>query len=175
MRIIVSAAAIALLAFASAASGQFAPHVHGAGVLNIAVEGQIVFIELLAPGSDIVGFEYQPTSDRDRKAVSVAVGRLKKGKRLFKFPEDAGCRQEEANVESGLMESDGDAKTKLSGAHAEFHARYRFRCSASKMLNHIDLGYFSMFPRAVELEARTITPQGQGAVALTPASARLTF
>ena len=37
------------------------------------------------------------------------------------------------------------------------------------------VGYFSMFPQAEKLEARTITSRGQSAVELTPASARLTF
>jgi hypothetical protein len=175
LRTIFCATAMALLAFASAAFGQSSPHVHGAGVLNIAVEGRTVFIELMAPGSDIVRFEHYPKSDDDRKAVSVAVGKLKKGMRLFNFPKGAGCQQEEVNVESGLMESDGNAKTKLSAAHAEFLARYQFRCAAPEALNYINIGYFSMFSRAVELEVRTITSQGQGAVELTPTSSRLTF
>jgi hypothetical protein len=162
-----------LLAFAPAAMGQ--SHVHGAGVLNVAVEASTVFIELTAPGSDIVGFEHHPRSDTDRKAVSGAVKKLEDGERLFTFPTGAGCRLEEVKVESGLMESAGHSETKSPGGHAEFQAHYRFRCAAPESLTFIDLEYFSMFSRAEELEARIITSKGQSAMELTANASRLTF
>jgi hypothetical protein len=168
-------AGLVSLTFASAASGQSAPHVHGAGALDIAVDGHIIRIELTAPGSDIVGFEHDPQSDDDHKAISVAVGKLQNGTLIFKFQKTADCLQKEATVESDLIGHHEHAETKQTETHAEFKARYRFHCSTPEALKYIDLGYFSMFPRAVELDVRTITSKGQGAVELTPTSARLTF
>jgi hypothetical protein len=168
-------AGMALLLVTSAASAQSRPHVHGTGELNIAVEGETVIIELTAPGSDIVGFEHEPQTDEDREVVAAAVAKLNQGERLFNFPTDARCRLEEVEVESGLMEGGGHAEAKPPEAHAEFRAGYRFRCSLPEALNYVDLTYFSSFPRAAELDARTITPQGQGAAELTAASPRLRF
>ncbi len=173
-----------MAAASSAALAQSAPHVHGVGELNIAIEGQSVIIELMAPGADIVGFEHEPGTDADRQAVYEAVKALGDGQRLFLFPKGADCRQANAEVETGLMEGDDPAKGRKSedhaeshegDEHAEFHAKYRFRCAAPEALTHVDIGYFSLFPRAEELEVQMITGHGQGAAELTPSASRLRF
>ncbi len=180
-----------LLAAASTAPAQHGPHVHGQGELNVAVEGDTVIIELIAPGSDIVGFEHAPETDADRAAVAAAAGKLEDGERIFAFPKAAGCRLEEAEVESELMDGDGHgdehseehahehadkhSDEHSEEGHAEFHAHYRFRCSAPAALDSVDVRYFATFSRAEELDARIITSRGQGAAELTPAAPRLAF
>ena len=59
--------------------------------------------------------------------------------------------------------------------HAEFHARYHFQCGQPEQLEHIDVKLFEHFPGTNELEVQTISPNGQGAYELTPASPRLNF
>ncbi len=179
MRILSATVGVAMLASASTALSESAPHVHGVGVLNLAVEGKSVIIELVSPASDIVGFEHKPHDGEERKAVEAAVETLKKGERLFQFPKDAGCREKETEVETGLQEDDdhdhGKSHDTHAETHAEFHAHYRFECSRPDALDYVDIDYFSKFSRAKELEVRTITPRGQGATELTPRASRLTF
>ena len=59
--------------------------------------------------------------------------------------------------------------------HAEFHARYHFQCAQPGRLEHIHVKLFEHFPGTSELEVQMISPSGQGAHELTPASSRLTF
>lgn len=171
--------AVAML-LACAPGAQAAEHVHrahehGSGILNVAVEGGTVEVELIAPGSDIVGFEHRPASDDDREAVEKAASLLADGAGIFVFPESAGCTLTEASLDSGLLEEHavGGHGADENGEHAEFHARYRFDCATPESLDAMDLRYFDLFPAARELDASLLTETGQTAAELTPDAARL--
>ena len=167
-------------------------HEHGVGQLNLAVEGDEVEIELTVPGADAVGFEHAPSTNAQKQAVREAARALKVADKLFAFPKAAGCRAEKAEVGSALMDAagskdekhghahekeheHGDDKRKDEEAHAEFRAHYHFHCENPGELTHVDLGFFKAFPSARELQARTITPSGQGAAELTAEAPRLKF
>lgn len=159
-------------------------HEHGVGQLSLAVEGNTVEIEITAPGADIVGFEHAAETEADRAALAAAAARLKDGAGLFRFPPKADCRLEDAEVHSALLDDAHDHEKKHdhdkgqaheAEGHAEFRAHYHFQCADPAALSHVDLGYFTAFPAARELEARTITAKGQGAQELTAERARLTF
>lgn len=184
-----------------AAEREHDAHEHGVGQLNVAVEGEEVEIELVAPGADIVGFEHEATSEADKAAIASASEALADGDALFIFPAEAECRLEEAEVESGLLEDhdeheehdehekhdehegeDEHAHEDEHGhegehedeeTHAEFHAHYHFECEAPEALKSVELRYFERFPNAEELEAQVITDSGQSAQELTAGSNRL--
>jgi hypothetical protein len=180
---------LALGGSAVAAEREHGAHVHGIGQLNLVVEGSLVEIELISPGANIVGFEHAPESPEDRAAVGEAVAILEDGARLFSFPDAAGCRLEEAEIESGLIEGhhaeheggehaeqgDEEHGEHEDKAHAEFHAHYRFDCENADALTHLDLELFQRFPATRELEYQAVLPGGQSAGELTAESARLTF
>ncbi len=178
--IVAFAAALLLAPIAQAAEGEHAAHVHGVGKLNVAVDGQAVEIELIAPGADIVGFEHAPETAEDKAAVEGAAATLKDGEGLFAFPPSAECRLEEAEVESPLLDHDGEKAHEHGEAHegdghAEFQAHYHFVCRQPDRLTHVDIRVFERFRAAQELEVQLISPRGQGATDLTPSSARLKF
>ncbi len=175
---------------ASSADREHGAHEHGVGQLSLAVEGNVVEIEITAPGADIVGFEHAAETEADRATLAAAAARLKDGASLFRFPPNAGCRLEDAEVHSALLDDTHDHEkghdhekkhdhdkghAHEAEGHAEFRAHYHFRCADPAALSHIDLGYFAAFPAARELEARTITAKGQGAAELTADRSRLTF
>ena len=194
-----AAMAVAILLLACAGGAGAAEHVHrahehGSGILNVAVEGATVEIELIAPGSDIVGFEHPATSDADRQAVEAAAATLRDGSGLFVFPDAADCSLAEAVVESGLLHAGehadedehadeeehaetedhaGEEEHAETEAHAEFRARYRFDCAEPESLDSVELRYFDVFPAARELDVSLATEDGQAAVELTPDAARL--
>ena len=85
---------IALLATSPALAQetrQLEAHEHGVGTLNIAIDGTTVAMEFMAPGADIVGFEYEATSAEDRAAVDGAVATLARPLDLFVVPAAAEC------------------------------------------------------------------------------------
>lgn len=74
-------------------------HEHGAGVLNVAIEGNAIAMEFEAPGADIVGFEYKPSTDEDRKLIEAAKADLANPLQYFVLGAAAGCSVVEASVE----------------------------------------------------------------------------
>src|SRR5690606_41217224 len=70
------ASGIVMLAAAAQAedvSRELGPHVHGQGTLAVAIEGNNVQIEFVAPGMDIVGFEHKADTARQKRAVTAAL------------------------------------------------------------------------------------------------------
>lgn len=78
---------------------QLDAHEHGVGALNIAIEGTTVAMEFEAPGADIVGFEYEATSDADHAAIDAALVTLGAPLDLFVMPDAAGCSVVQATAE----------------------------------------------------------------------------
>jgi hypothetical protein len=167
----------------SAADREHGAHAHGVSLLNVAVEGKDVEIELASPADDIVGFEHAPETASEKSAVARASDLLAKGGTIFLFPADARCVLKDATVQSTLEaarkshregRADG-SKDPDHGIemHAEFHVHYRFRCDDPAALSHVDVKLFEHFAAMREVEAQALTAAGQNAQELTPASARL--
>ncbi|MEC8576069.1 MAG: DUF2796 domain-containing protein, partial [Pseudomonadota bacterium] len=90
---------IALLAAAPALaeeSRQLGAHEHGVGLLNMAIDGDVLAIELNVPGADIVGFEHAATAEADRAAVERALAVLADPANLIALPAASACRMDEA-------------------------------------------------------------------------------
>lgn len=166
-------------------------HQHGVSKLKLAIVGTGLEMEIVSPGSDIVGFEHPPANATDKQAIAKATAVFREAGKLFVFPAGARCKLVSTEVEapSGAgddPEKDGhdkhhdekhhDAKDAKEGDHhSEFHGHYRYTCGNPEKLTHIDVKLFDRFPRAREIEVEAITPSGQFARELTPSSARLNF
>jgi hypothetical protein len=148
-------------------------HEHGHSILNIAIEGETVAMELMAPGADIVGFEHEAESAEDEAALEAAEVKLSDPLSLFVMPSEAGCTVETAAVEieedahqaeahdeahHDEAEEHGDEHV---AEHSEFHVEYRLACPEPGELGTIRFGYFEAFPNAMEVEVNVITEKGQ--------------
>lgn len=175
MKRIIAAAFAALWSAAPAAADEesrrdLGAHEHGRGALNVAVEGDSVWIEFEAPGADIVGFEHEAESAEDRAAMDAAREALSQPLSLFALPEAAGCAVESAEVEAvggehGDHEDHGDEEE--DEPHGEFHAEYVLRCAAVGEIRTMEFPYFAAFPNAEELEVNIASEKGQGAFEVT--------
>ncbi len=74
-------------------------HEHGHSSLNMAIEGNTIELELVAPGADIVGFEYVAKSKEDKAKLEKATAKLKDVFSWMKIKGDAGCAVTKAAVE----------------------------------------------------------------------------
>ncbi len=93
---------------------QLDAHEHGVGALNIAIDGQVIGMELSTPGADVVGFEYAAKTAEDRAAIETAVATLARPLDLFVLPEAAQCTVTQASA--GLHSDDHE-----DHAHADEH------------------------------------------------------
>jgi hypothetical protein len=143
---------------------ELAPHVHGAGTLNIAIDGATVTMELNAPAHDIVGFEHKPNNAAQRRAIDTAKRQLSRPLALFVVPPAAGCIVKSAEVKFDT----GEAKTAPAKAapakpaaepkpeaaeakHADFDADYVLTCKAPDKVQSIQFPYFKAFRGAEKL------------------------
>ena len=178
------AAACALGASQAVAEEQreLGAHEHGHSVLNVAIAGDRVEMELMAPGMDIVGFEHAPETDEHKAAVAQAEAILRDPLALFVLPGDAGCAIETAAVElEAEDEHEGEhgeehaeeehaeegeheephAEHEGEESHTEFHAEYAITCDSPDDLGTIEFVFFERFPGAEEIEVTVITESGQ--------------
>ena len=171
-------------AFAEGEKRELGAHEHGHSALNIAIEGDRIEMELIAPGADIVGFEHAAESEEDKAVVEQAETTLGNPLSLFTFSSDAGCSVESASVEiegeehhdehadeahaeeehhedGEHAEADHDVH-ESKASHNEFHAAYALTCSAPDALDGIDFtAFFDNFAGAEEIEVTVISEKGQ--------------
>ncbi|WP_316015010.1 zinc uptake protein ZrgA [Roseobacter sp. HKCCA0434] len=180
-------------------------HVHGVSTLEIAVEGTTVEMNLIAPGADIVGFEYEATSDADLDAVDAAIRTLLMPETIVTLPDAADCRlaevlvhlhgHDEHNHDADMEEADhahdhadeqeedhdhganheGEHDDAAGAVHSEFHARYVFDCQSPDALTAISLPFFDRFETAQEVEAVYVLDTGAGQAEITRDAPELTL
>ncbi|SFB77056.1 DUF2796 domain-containing protein [Tropicimonas isoalkanivorans] len=146
-------------------------HEHGVGQMDIAIEGTRLWMELHAPGADIVGFEHAAGNADDRAKIDSAVALLARPLDLFVFPSAAECTvveakaeieaetHEESGEEGGHDHDEADAHDD-DGGHTEFHAEYALDCANPSAIDRIAFAYFETFPNARELELQVLTETG---------------
>lgn len=158
-------------------------HVHGVTTAEIAVEHGRVEINLLSPGMDIVGFEYEASTAADKEAVAAAIRQFLAPESIVTLPEAAGCRLTEvlAHLHSGDHEGEhgeedhGDHADHDDGhghddhddhgegaEHSAFHVTYGFACEDEGTLTTIGFPFFDRFANAQEIEVQYVTETGAG-------------
>ena len=173
------------LALGSAGAPVFAaqPHVHGAGALQLVLEGSQLHAELRLPAINVVGFEHTPRQPRHRQAVQKAAALLKEPDQVLALPEAAQCAAASVTVESELLDSSHSAATPEKPAHehgekeqhADFEAVYRFDCRQPEALKRIRFALFKQLPHLEQLDVNSVTATGQQHQRLTPQQDTLTL
>ncbi len=143
-------------------------HEHGTSALDIAVEGNRVAMALAAPGSDIVGFEYEAATAEDRAALDAGIVALSAPLSLFELPDAAGCTV--ISVRAGLVDEqehdhehgheEDHAAENAGGGHTEFQARYMIDCADPAAIDRIGFAFFDRFPNARQVKVQLITDAG---------------
>lgn len=159
MRLVIAVSALPWLwtaapALAAEGGRALGVHLHGHGTVNMVIDEGAVWIELEAPGSDIVGFEHAAQTDTDRAALAAARALLERPAELFVLPAAAGCSVEAVDVALAGGEDGGD--------HSEFHAEYRLACGDAARIDTVEFAYFRHFPAAQALEVTVVTATRQG-------------
>ncbi len=141
-------------------------HVHGEGRLSVAIEKQVVTLNLELPLDVLVGFERAPKNESEKSALRAAETRLKNAEGLWLPTPAAKCTLQSVAVE--MPDFSG-------GEHADVDADYRFQCAEPAALKSIETTLFKEFKRLYRLETQRVGPQTQGAQRLSPKNPRLSW
>ena len=74
-----------------AQSRQLDAHEHGAAKVMMAMEGKMLQLQFEVPSDSLIGFEYSPESEKDRKVFAYAMTILSNPTNLFDIPDEAEC------------------------------------------------------------------------------------
>jgi len=169
-------------------------HEHGAAQLNLALEKQHLMMELKLSAMDVLGFEHAPHDDTQKAQVDKALQQLQNAAALFTPDSAANCQAESADAERHALQHEAEAHDQDEKAyhdhdetdkhetdehahdehkaeekrHAEFHARYAFRCANPEALEGLDIHVFTQFPSVKKLQMQAVTDRGQTALQLNP-------
>ena len=181
---------------------QHGKHVHGEGELQLVLENQDLYLTFAIPAMNIVGFEHQPETEKQKEAVQSALTIFKSADRVVKISPDARCQLQSADAHFELIDEEkhheegehkeenhdeGEHKeenhdedhageeeheVRRSG-HAEFQIRYQFSCENSSKLEMIELLIFQEFEGIEEIEANLIVSSKQSSQELSPKNSRI--
>ncbi|MDG4596409.1 MAG: DUF2796 domain-containing protein [Candidatus Contendobacter sp.] len=162
------------------------PHVHGAGTLQLVLEGGSLNAELRLPAMDVVGFEHAPREAKHKEAVKKAVAMLKDSRKVLALPDAAQCTAAPGTVDSELLKDgpaaghdhdkhDADHDHADGEAHADFEVVYRFDCRRPEALKQIKVLLFQRLPRLERLDVEMVTSTGQRSQRLIPGQDTITL
>lgn len=166
-------------------------HVHGVAQLNVAIEGNNIYIEFFSPAANIVGFEHHPRTHEQKNAVKEAVNELLAGASLFLLSAKSESRLVKSSVDTDIVEdadhhpeSEHDhakmenhdkedhndkehSEADEHESHSEFEAEYHFICKKPDRLSQIDVRLFQVFPGIEHIEVQLLNGTMQTAIDLT--------
>ncbi|MAQ83841.1 MAG: hypothetical protein CMH12_14610 [Maritimibacter sp.] len=172
---------------------ELSAHVHGVSTLQVAIDGGTVEMRLDAPGMDIVGFEYMPSSETEAMAVDTSVIRLSDAATVVSLPDAAGCELVDGDAAYALEEHDDhhdehaedhahddhaedhDHDHEHEASHSAFTAHFVFECASPEALNTLRFPYFDQFENAQEIEVQYVTDSGAGSAEVTRDAPEMTI
>ena len=83
-------------------------HEHGAANLMLVIEGDKLQIGIEVPSDSLIGFEYFPKLQSDRRSFNEAIKILSDPSKIFSTPDDAECILTGLNVSQTLFSGDGE-------------------------------------------------------------------
>jgi Protein of unknown function (DUF2796) len=156
---------------ADAAFTQRGAHLHGKVVVNLALEGSVLALELDAPAINVIGFEHAPRTDAQKREVAAVDRWLASGVGVLGVPAAAGCVRRQVEYAPPTLGEDAhdhehehehDAAAKGAGAtHADYRARFTYACSSPAALSWADLWLVRRLKNVAEIELNLVTPQAQ--------------
>lgn len=147
-------------------------HVHGEVMLQLALQGDDLVLELTSPAMNIVGFEHRASTPEQIKSVEVAEAKLRDLANWLKL--DGGeCRVAHVATDvSGLLpETNGAA----DNTHTDIDLDAQFKCTQPVKLRGLQLTLFRDFPGVEKVTLQWVSETGAGERVLSRNKSSLTF
>jgi len=142
-------------------------HLHGKVVVNIALEGKVLSVELDAPAMNVIGFEHAPRTDAQKREVAAADRWLASGVGVIGVSAAAGCARQQVDYTPPSFDGDDhdhDAAGKGEDedeTHADYRARFTYTCANPTALPWADLWLVRRLKNVAEIEVNLVTAQAQ--------------
>ncbi|MFY0676670.1 MAG: DUF2796 domain-containing protein [Neptuniibacter sp.] len=194
-------ASLSLSSTAIAYEIEHGSHIHGEAVMNIAIEGKKLAVELDSPLFNFTGFEHEAETKEDKQALQQAIAGLQNADKLLLLPIAANCILRDADVELGTevghhenherheehhehedeehhekhAEHDHEEHHDQGGNHQDIHAAYVFSCAKPEAINKIGFAFFKQFPELQAIKVNLISDKGALVKDVTKQSSELSL
>lgn len=158
-----------LLATALATVARAAPHQHGVGAMDVALDGATLTVTLRLPLDTLVGYERAPRTPAERAAADAVLLKLRDAATLLVPDAAAGCNAQPATIDAGPL---APGAQPARGEHADLGATYTFTCAQPAQLRAIALPIFETLTRLQRVDVQVAGPQGQRKATLRRSAAR---
>ena len=155
---------IILLSEAFAQNGHNS-HVHGTSNITIALDNNVLQIQLKTPLMDIAGFEGKPKTQLQKQTLKKVSNELKNWENIFKFPVGSCSNKRVTVLDKHIKEHDHKHKNhnnEEKNLHSEIKVLYEFSCTKPNNFKSLEIGLFKIFPGIKKLNAQWTTFNGQG-------------
>lgn len=146
-------------------------HVHGSAVLNIVLDGNMLFIEFDSPAFNLAGFEHEPANDVQKSTLLSVKQALDSVELLFRFT-PTRCRLKKSEIKVPYL---AEHHKDHQHDHADVHVIYVFQCERVEQLKTISVNLFTHFPSIQEIRPQWIFQNRQGVALLTADNPGLKF
>ena len=137
-------------------------HLHGAGSLGIAFEETKGRLEFKIPSDSIIGFEYTPKSDKDKKIKQTQLEKLEKNiSEMVAFAPDLKCRISKDKIE--VVKDEQESKETHS-EHSDTFATFDVKCEKSPADSKIVFNFQRFFPHIQSLDVQIIVGNVQKSI-----------
>lgn len=150
--------------------GSLGAHEHGIMQMDIALEGEQLYIALQTPAGDLVGFEHAPETMEQQRKLEETLAVLGNPQPLFALD----CTLDDVKLESPLIKPAAESHD----THADIHVQYQLYCKHVESLDELDAaGWFRQFPatEAIQVQLISDVTQQQASARLTPANSILSL
>ena len=161
---------VLLLAFTSevVVAGEHAlgAHEHGAIKIGLAIDKNIVEIDIDGPAESFLGFEYLPKTAKEKKLLSdLKIQWTKKIETYFAFDKKLNCVTNTASFEQVIDEKEtAEAQAKLktgdkkeSGVHSDIEAKAKLTCAQNLSGTNLTISLRKSFKNIKKLSAEILS------------------
>lgn len=173
-----------LLLLTHTAYAQHQAHVHGVSHMDITLEDDELHIDFHSPLANLVHFEHQPNTDKERQAISTMASQLRQSNAIITVPASAQCKLQSItltahNIEPALLgeishHAHHHAHEKQhEDNHSDLDGEYVYRCTHPENITYIDIKLLAVFSGIQQLNIQAVTPTRQQSVTLTSTNKRI--
>ena len=144
-------------------------HEHGTSNVTIALDKNVLQIQLEAPLVDIIGFEGRPKTELQKQAYKVASNKLKNWKNILKF-ETGSCSNKRVAIsdkhKNRHVHKHKNHDNEEKNIHTDIKVLYEFYCTDPINFKSLKVKLFEIFPDVKKINVQWTTNSGQGQKAL---------
>lgn len=126
-----------------------AAHKHGEAQVSVAVDQGKVMLKIEFTQESLVGFEYAPKTDAEKKALADAQKKVTSSN-LLAWEKDLGCK-----------ESSSDVKVVYEGEHAEVKFHGEYACTALGKGKKLTFKVKEVFPKVAKVHVEFVPADGK--------------